>query len=160
FLGLNQLHYTLNVFKEQRKNHLVHFPGNEIDDCSTMLYTPLTTSLFLGLNQLDYTLNVFSNVERTEEKSLSVFYNFSERLQSIVIDSSTASDMNNGAANYGLNLYKDANIFLLVLLSEIKIIEKYGQSFISEVDKKNKIQISSEQNYELLSMNIISMLYV
>ncbi|KAL5683874.1 hypothetical protein ACJX0J_010259 [Zea mays] len=30
------------------------FPG-----CSTILHTPLTTSLFLGLNQLDYTLNVF-----------------------------------------------------------------------------------------------------
>ncbi|KAL5673375.1 hypothetical protein ACJX0J_017681, partial [Zea mays] len=28
--------------------------------CSTILHTPLTTSLFLGLNQLDYTLNVFS----------------------------------------------------------------------------------------------------
>ncbi|KAL5682066.1 hypothetical protein ACJX0J_008451, partial [Zea mays] len=27
--------------------------------CSTILHTPLTTSLFLGLNQLDYTLNVF-----------------------------------------------------------------------------------------------------
>ncbi|KAL5673025.1 hypothetical protein ACJX0J_017331, partial [Zea mays] len=39
--------------------------------CSTMLHTPLTTSLFLGLNQLDYTINVFSNGERTEEKSLS-----------------------------------------------------------------------------------------
>ncbi|KAL5662770.1 hypothetical protein ACJX0J_029895, partial [Zea mays] len=28
--------------------------------CSTILHTPLTTSLFLGLNQLDYTLNVFA----------------------------------------------------------------------------------------------------
>ncbi|KAL5653735.1 hypothetical protein ACJX0J_033054, partial [Zea mays] len=33
--------------------------------CSTILHTPLTTSLFLGLNQLDYTLNVFMELLKT-----------------------------------------------------------------------------------------------
>ncbi|KAL5660517.1 hypothetical protein ACJX0J_027642, partial [Zea mays] len=49
FLILKQIHLEMALY--------LHKEG-VCNICSTMLHTPLTTSLFLGLSQLDYTLNV------------------------------------------------------------------------------------------------------
>ncbi|KAL5683307.1 hypothetical protein ACJX0J_009692, partial [Zea mays] len=49
---------NLNLHRKILIMHLLVFSELFVD-CSTILHTPLATSLFLGLNQLDYTLNVF-----------------------------------------------------------------------------------------------------